>query len=164
MVAALIPVWKRWEETHSALVDCLRQFPEERFSWKPAPAATTAAHIVTHIARAEILYAREINRAAGAVPDSEAPGLDYGAVTDRTSALNAAEAGAAFAAGVVERLSVEDLDRVLADDWNPLGPDVEGPLTTLWFVEQMIRHKAYHLGQLCYLSMLLETPPEAASK
>ena len=40
---------------------------------------------------------------------------------------------------------------VAADDWNPLGPDVNGPLDALWFLEQMSRHKAYHLGQLWYI-------------
>lgn len=30
-------------------------------------------------------------------------------------------------------------------------------LDALWFCEQMVRHKAYHLGQLWYLSMMLET-------
>jgi len=39
---------------------------------------------------------------------------------------------------------------------------VAGPLDSIWFLEQMIRHKAYHLGQINYLDLMLtDGPPEA---
>jgi hypothetical protein len=32
---------------------------------------------------------------------------------------------------------------------------VAGPLDSLWFAHQMVRHTAYHLGQVNYLHLLL---------
>jgi uncharacterized damage-inducible protein DinB len=167
MLASLQPVWKRWRETHDALLDCLEQFPEDRLHWQPAPTATTAARILVHIARGETVYASLIDPAAAGPPELSYPGGDEAAaaqrraelvasVTGREAAGRLINAAADFATRVAEGLREEDLERVLADDWNPLGPPVEGPLTVCWFLEQMNRHKAYHLGQLWYISMLAE--------
>ena len=65
------------------------------------------------------------------------------------------QTAAEFATRVVERVGEEELERVVAGEWFPLGPRVEGPLTTLWFIERISRHKAYRLSQLV-LEVLLE--------
>ncbi|HTE20770.1 MAG TPA: DinB family protein [Armatimonadota bacterium] len=147
MLAELVPVRNRWEETQAALLDCLSGIPDEQFLWKPAPQATSASEIVTHIARAEIGYALLVLQH----PREQRPDFT---VTNRASALGAMETAAGWAVRAMDE--VTELDRVVTQEWYPLGPRVEGPLTALWFIEQMIRHKAYHLGQLWYLRMLLE--------
>jgi hypothetical protein len=38
----------------------------------------------------------------------------------------------------------------------PLGPEVQGPLDAMWFAQQIVRHSAYHLGQINYILRLLE--------
>lgn len=156
MIPELNPVWKRWEETHAALLECLEQFPEDRFTWRPASKATTAGEIVLHIARAEMGYAMRAAGQPGMRPDL--------VVTDRPSALATVALGAEHARRTADTLTADDLERVVAAEWHPLGPRVEGPLTALWFLEQMIRHKAYHLGQLWYLTLLLtaDRPAEGA--
>lgn len=161
----LLPVWNRCLETHEALLDCLARFPEDRFTWRPAPAARTAAEIVAHVADGECLYAECLNPSAPARPSFAYPGTEAAAApgalvpTDRASALRVVELAFEFAAAVVSCATDADLERVAADDWNPLGPEIRGPFTGLWFIEQMNRHKAYHLGQLWYLASMLEDAP-----
>ena len=149
MIDTLQPVLARWEETHLSLVDCLNQFPEDRFLWRPAPRATTAAEIVTHTARAEIHYGCRILDQPREPFEPE--------VLDRASALAVVEQAAEQARAIFYQLRTEDLDRVIAEVWHPLTARVEGKMTPLWFLEQMNRHKAYHLGQLWYLSLMLES-------
>ena len=152
MIAELLPVYKRWEETRAAINDWLAQFPDDRFAWRPAPHATTAAEILAHVARAERNYA------------FTARGLPFERITpsvhDGSTALTALDWSAGFVREAFEAMTPETLVIVRADEWNPLGPKVEGPLTSLWFLEQMTRHGAYHLGQLWYLSMMLEGSDE----
>jgi hypothetical protein len=148
MIYELTPVFKRWEETHAALHDWFHQFPEERLDWRPAPHATTAAEILAHLARGERNYS------------FVARGIPFERITppvhDRASAEAALAWGAGFVREAFEAMTPETLIIVRADEWQPLGPRVDGPLDSLWFLEQMTRHDAYHLGQLWYLSMLLE--------
>ena len=159
------PIWKRCLETHEALLDWLAQFPEDRFTWRPAPAARTAAEIIVHIARGDCRYAECLNPNAPARPEFAGPGMEASTVpgglipTDRDAARRVVKLAFDFSAGVVSNATEADLERVAADDWAPLGPLVEGPLTGLWFIEQMNRHKAYHLGQLWYLATMLEEAP-----
>ena len=148
MIPELRETWRRWDETHAALLDCLEQFPAQAFEWRPAPNATTASEIVIHIARAELGYSL---RVAGRVVERP----EY-RVRNRAEALEVVNAAADQASRIVDCLRIQDLGRVVAEEWYPLGPRVEGPLTVEWFIEQMVRHKAYHLGQLWYLSMMLE--------
>jgi len=162
----LIPVWKRCLETHDALLDCLNQFPGDRFNWRPAPKARTAAEIIAHIARGECVYAMHVKPRARNRPAIAYPGTEEAAApgallpSDRESALRIVGLAFDFAAGVVSRATEADLERVAARDWRPLGPEVQGPLNGLWFIEQMNRHKAYHLGQLWYIATILEERPE----
>lgn len=166
MLPNLEPVWKRCRETHAALLDCLNRFPDDRFTWRPAPAARTAAWIVAHIADGECLYAEMLNpnappRPAIAYPGSPAATTGALVPSDRETALCVVELAFTYAEGVVSGATEADLVRIAADDWNPLGPDLQGPFDGLWFIEQMNRHKAYHLGQLWYLITLLEDAPAA---
>lgn len=160
----LVWVWKRCLETHEALLDCLAQFPEDRFTWRPAPNARTAAEIIAHVARGDCTYARCVHPHAPERPVLADPGTDDAALpgalvpVDRASALQVVEAGFNYATAVVSQATEADLERVAADDWMPLGSLVQGPLTGLWFIEQMNRHKAYHLGQLWYLITMLVEP------
>ena len=148
MIDSLEHVLKRWDETHDAIVDWLAQFPEERLTWSPGGAATSAGGILAHISRANHVYA---SMALG-----EAIDRPVFHVTNREQAEQVIAKGDAAVRRALETLCEEDLSVVRADDWGPLGPLVSGPLDSLWFLEQMIRHSAYHLGQLWYLSLLLE--------
>jgi uncharacterized damage-inducible protein DinB len=148
MIPELLELWGRWEETHDALLDCVVRIPDERLSWRPAPKATTAAEIIQHIARAEHVYAMMALGETG--PRIEPK------VSDRDTALQVIELGAAKARDAADSATTADLAAVRAERWGPLGPEVKGPLTGRWFFEQMIRHKAYHLGQLWYLVLMSE--------
>ena len=145
MIPELEPVWKRWEETHVALLEAIDGLPADRWQWRPTPGATTAGEIIAHIARAEARYAAVI--AAETLPEPRWQ------VHDREAARHAVGSAADAARTRVEQLTVADLTRPCAQHWHPLGPRVEGPLDVRWFIEQMIRHKAYHLGQLNYIDM-----------
>jgi uncharacterized glyoxalase superfamily protein PhnB len=145
LIPELEPVWKRWEETHTALLEAIDALPADRWQWRPTPGATTAGEIIAHIARAEARYAAVI--AAETLPEPRWQ------VHDREAARHAVGSAADAARTRVEQLAVADLTRPCAQHWHPLGPRVEGPLDVRWFIEQMVRHKAYHLGQLNYIDM-----------
>ena len=68
-----------------------------------------------------------------------------------------------------EQLTPAGLRQVRADGWRPLGLPVEGPLDSLWFAMQVVRHSAYHLGQMnVYLLMwedeLCDASPRLVSR
>ena len=149
MISEVEPNWKQFAETYDALRLALAEVPDDRLHWKPGPQATTVSEITQHIARANRRYAAMIDGSAVTRPPlEEAP--------DRTRLLQLLAESEERVWRVFEALPAEDLHRKRADDWNPLGPDVEGPLDALWFAGQMVRHSAYHLGQINYILRLLE--------
>ncbi len=149
MIAELEQVWRRWQETDDALRDCLTGIPSDRYGWQPLPGGTTVGWIVQHIVRADCGYAlRVLGEDPGTRPSPEVP--------DGVAATGALDLSAEYVRRAFEHSTPDTLRRPLVGEWYPLGPRVEGPLDALWFLEQMIRHKAYHLGQLWYLRMLIE--------
>jgi uncharacterized damage-inducible protein DinB len=149
MTSELEPVWKQFAETYDALREALAEVPDDRLAWKACPTATSALAIVAHVVRANRRYS---SLAAGAglptAPAEEIPGRERMLELLRDSQDQVRE--------VFERLSPEELQRPCASDWSPLGPEVQGPLDALWFCHQIVRHTAYHLGQINYISLLLE--------
>lgn len=149
MTPELEPVWKQFEETYDALRDALSQLPDERLDWRPSAAAPSAAGIVAHIIRGNWRYS-----SLAAAADLPAPASEP--IPDRPRMRQRLAESQAQVQRVFEQLSTQDLRRVCAEDWSPLGPDVVGPLDALWFCHQIVRHTAYHLGQINYISLLLE--------
>ena len=153
MLPQLKPIWRRWEETQAALLAAVAEFPPDRLNWKPAGNATTLAEIVAHTAGGEAAYYRMLgDERPWSAPVPETP-------EEARSLLLAAGERARLA---FESLSEADLSTPRADRWRPLGPEVAGPLDSIWFLEQMIRHKAYHLGQINYLDLMLTDGPSEA--
>src|SRR5438309_1547138 len=149
MIAELEPVWKQFTETYDALRQALAEVPDDRLSWRPGPAATTAALITQHIARANRAYAAKIDGSAFTIPP-------YEEQMSRERLLELLAVSEERVREVFEQLPAEELRRTRADRRRPLGPEVEGPLDALWFAQQMVRHSAYHLGQINYILLLLE--------
>ena len=149
MIRELEPAWKQFTETYDALRQALAEVPDDRLHWKPGPAATTAALITQHIARANRAYASTIDGSSFARPPyEEAP--------SRERLLELLAASEQRVQEVFEQLPAEDLRCKRADRWSPLGPEVQGPLDAMWFAQQMVRHSAYHLGQINYILLLIE--------
>jgi uncharacterized damage-inducible protein DinB len=157
MIAELEPVWKHFTETYDALRQALAEVPDDRLHWKPGSRATTVSEITRHIARGNYLYASMmVDPNPARLPMEEPP--------DRARMLELLAESEERVRSVFEALPVEDLHRKCADDWNPLGPEVEGPLDALWFAQQMVRHSAYHLGQINYILRLLEGESEGSER
>lgn len=154
MISELEPVWKQFTETYDALRQALAEVPDDRLHWKPGPQATTVSEITQHIAGGNRRYAAMID----GIPLVRGP-LEEGLGHARLLQLLAESEERVRS--VFEALPAEDLHRKRADDWNPLGPEVEGPLDALWFGQQMVRHSAYHLGQINYILRLLEGEPHS---
>jgi uncharacterized damage-inducible protein DinB len=150
MIGELEPVWKQFQETYQALRLALAELPEERVNWRPGPAANTVAGIVQHLARGNGVYASmmEQGQPGERWPDEGRP--SRGRLLERL-AESEQRVQATF-----ERMTSEALRRPRAERWNPLGPEVAGPLDALWFAQQMVRHSAYHLGQVNVYLLLLE--------
>jgi hypothetical protein len=147
MIDELKPVWKQFEETYWALRESLAAVPHESLNWSVKPDTWTPSLLVQHIGRGNVLYSQMIAREE-LVRDRYRSDLDQGALTailDRTEER---------VRGVFEAVSETDAHVQLDDSWNPLGPRVEGSLDAIWFAHQIVRHSAYHLGQLNYLAQL----------
>ncbi len=147
VIDELEPVWKQFAETYDTLRQVLGEMTDEQLAWQPGPEARCAAAIAHHLARGNMSYCRQVG-AEGTVPPREAP------PPGRDELMDLLAQSEERVHTTYERLSTEDLRRVCADDWWPLGTPVEGPLDGLWFCNQMVRHSAYHLGQIVYITLL----------
>lgn len=149
MTSELEPVWKQFTETYDALREALAEVPDDRLAWEPCPAARSALAIVAHIARANRRYGSLVVGAGlPSAPPEQIPGRSRMLELLRESEDGVGE--------VFEQMTPKTLRRRCADDWAPLGPQVQGPLDALWFCHQIVRHTAYHLGQINYILLLLE--------
>jgi uncharacterized damage-inducible protein DinB len=148
MIPELEPIWKQLDETYAAIRHVLAEVADERLTWRPGTSANSVAAIVQHIARANIRYASMIDTG------QPGPGIELTDNPPRGLLEQQLEASQSRAKETFERITPAELRRIRADNWGPLGMPVEGPLDSLWFALQMVRHSAYHLGQMnVYLLM-----------
>ena len=142
MTSELEPVWKQFAETYAALREALAEVPDARLSWKPGPATNGVDGIVQHVIRGNTVYANFMERGErGAVGEPEAN-------PSRQSLLARLDESEQRVREQFERMTSETVRQVRAPRWQPLGPEAEGPHDALWFAMQMVRHTAYHLGQV----------------
>jgi uncharacterized damage-inducible protein DinB len=150
MISELEPIWQQFNETYDALRQALAEVPDDRLTWRPGPNANSVAGIVQHVAGANIAYAQVMaygNRGPRREP-VENPG--------RSGLCERLQESEQAVRETFERMTPEALRQPRADTWNPLGPEVDGPLDALWFALQIVRHSAYHLGQVNVYLLLLE--------
>lgn len=149
MIGELQPIWKQFEETYAPLREWLAAIPDDRLKESPAEGLASASKIVRHICRGNLVYSHMIEcptepRALGDIPDEP----------DRQELLELIDRSERRVREVFEAVTEEDAHESRCDDWNPLGPPVAGPLDAVWFALQIVRHSAYHLGQVSYLMQL----------
>jgi uncharacterized damage-inducible protein DinB len=154
MTPELEPIWQQFAETCSALRQTLAEVPDDRINWQPGPAANSVARIIQHIARGNILYSQMMRG------DENGPRRAVEAEPDRARLLDILDESEQIVRQTFDAMTPETLRQMRADDWNPLGPDVAGPLDALWFALQTVRHAAYHLGQMNVYLLLLEGTPD----
>jgi uncharacterized damage-inducible protein DinB len=150
MTAELEPVWKQFAETYAAIREALAALPDERLTWQPGPGANTTALIAQHIARANLRYAHMMEHG------EPGPWWDLEEDPGRARLVERLEESERVVRAVFERMNPAALRQPCAEHWRPLGPEVEGPLDALWFALQIVRHSAYHLGQINVYLLLLE--------
>ncbi|HZO89298.1 MAG TPA: DinB family protein [Chthonomonadaceae bacterium] len=155
MISELEPVWKQFTETYDALRQALAQVPEDRLHWQPTPGATSVDGITRHIVSGNLAYSSMIAEGHRNVvrPREPAP--------NRERLLELLDTSEQRVKTVFEQLSAQDLCLPRADGWMPLGVEVSGPLDVLWFAQQIVRHSAYHLGQINYILLLLDSDATA---
>lgn len=151
----LVPAWKQFAETYDALRQALDEVPDDRLYWRPGPLASTVAGIVQHIARANIGYANMMDHAdlEPRWAPEERPG--------RARLLVRLDESEQWVRATFQRMTPATLAQSRADHWQPLGPPVTGPLDALWFALQIVRHSAYHLGQINVYLLLWEGERQA---
>jgi uncharacterized damage-inducible protein DinB len=141
VISELESVWKQFDETYAALREALAQVPDDRLTWRPGPKASPVAGILQHLARANVHYACVMDGGHyERWEPEESP--------SRQRLLERLEQSEQRVRECFERMTSELLRQTRAERWRPLGPEVQGPLDALWFALQMVRHSAYHLGQL----------------
>jgi len=148
MISELEPVWRQLQETYAALRDALAQVPDERLHWQPGPSAKPVSWMMQHTSRGNLTYAQFMEQGnVGPRPEIE-PTPSRQLLLDRLADSEQS------VRQTFERMTSDGLRQARADGWAPLGPEVEGPLDAHWFALQMVRHSAYHLGQInVYLLM-----------
>jgi uncharacterized damage-inducible protein DinB len=149
MLPELEPVWKQFQETYAAVREALAVVPDDRLAWRPAAEATSVARITQHIARANLAYSNSIE----GLPRDRRWEIDENA--GRELILQRLTESEERVRACLEGITANELRRSRAEEWAPLGPRVAGPLDALWFAQQMVRHSAYHLGQINYIHLLL---------
>jgi uncharacterized damage-inducible protein DinB len=150
MLPELQPIWKQFQETYDALRLSLGSMPDEWMGWLPSPTATSVAEITQHIVRANRNYCSMIETGGRAQQPSEVVEDADRAFLMARLAESEEQVRECFG-----RITPELLRKERAATWHPLGPPVKGPLDSLWFAHQIVRHSAYHLGQVNYILMLL---------
>ena len=150
VIEELEPIWQQFIETYAALRDALAHVPDSRLTWRPGPQANSVAWIVQHVNRGNLGYAHVMESGEpGPRPDlAESPSRERLIQRLRESEQTVRE--------TYDRMTPEALRQPRADRWNPLGSEVQGPLNALWFAMQMVRHSAYHLGQINVYLLMLE--------
>lgn len=144
MLTTLQPIVRQLEETYDAVAISVKAMGEEGLGWKAGPELRTFALIAEHIANANLVYASMIGPAdvRRTWELDPAPAEEW-LLARLTESMETSCA-------VLEAITEERLLESRADDWRPNCPEQEimGPLDALWFTQQMVRHTAYHLGQL----------------
>jgi len=151
MITTLCPIFRHLEETYEAVLISVKAAGECRLGWKPAPQAKTFAEITEHIASANLTYATMIG------PADVTRKWEYDPSPTEEWLLARLDESLAVGRQTVAGVTEEKLGDSRADDWCPNCDEqvIEGPLDALWFAQQMVRHTAYHLGQLnLYLCLL----------
>ena len=143
MISDLQVVWQQSAETYAVFRELLEGTTTEKLYVRPTEDIWSISDIAQHIARANIVYAMVME---GHEPFRREP-TDRPSLVELLEYINYSET---FVQEVFERSTTESLQLVRADDWNPLGPDVSGPLNSFWFALQIVRHTAYHVGQISY--------------
>jgi len=152
MIPTLAPIFQCLEETYEAVRISIEQAGDSRLGWKPAPNTKTFAEIAEHIASANLTYATVIG--PGDVKRQwqidPSPAKDW--------LLARLDESLATARQTLEGVTEENLHDSRENDWCPNCEEqlIQGPLDALWFAQQMVRHTAYHLGQLNLYLRLLE--------
>jgi uncharacterized damage-inducible protein DinB len=150
MVEALTPIWKQFCETHDSLRQVLSEVPDERLQWRPGPKANSVATIVQDIARANGVYAHVLEHGEFVQlwEMEESPSRDRLLERLAESERQVCE--------TFERMTPDGLRRTRAERWWALGLPAEGPLDALWFAMEMVRHCAYHVGQISSYLLIWE--------
>jgi uncharacterized damage-inducible protein DinB len=150
MIDELMPIWRQLGETYDALRGALMEVPEDRLTWKPGPKANTIAAILHHTTLTNCRLAEEMeHRGRG-------ERWDVGESPSREQLMEWLDKSLRRVGETFERMTHEGLRRTCADRWRPLGPELEGPFDARWFAYNMVRHTAYHLGQINVYVLLLE--------
>jgi hypothetical protein len=155
MLDELKPIWTQLSETYDALRCVLTELPEDRLTWAPGPNAETLVAIIQHTTLTNCRLAEEMeHRGRG-------ERWEIGEASDRDRLLEWLERSQGRVQETFERITPQSLREPCADRWRPLGPELEGPFDALWFALNMVRHTAYHLGQVNLYAMLIEGEADA---
>jgi uncharacterized damage-inducible protein DinB len=157
VIREIEPVWKQFQETYHVLRGALAQVPDERLAWRPGGKANSIAAIVQHIISANRRY-------VGVIEVSEGnPSVAAAQPVTRTGLLQFLDESERHVRQALERLTPERLNEPRADRWGDWDDGSQGnTLDVLWFAMQMVRHSAYHLGQINLYLLMLEKDEQAA--
>jgi hypothetical protein len=152
MIPTLGPILRQLEETCEAVRISIESAGESGLGWKPAPHVNTFAEIAEHIASGNLAYATVIG------PANVRRAWEIDPTPTKEWLLARLDESLATARQTIEGVTEENLHVSRAADWCPNCDEqlIQGPLDALWFTQQMVRHTAYHLGQLnLYLQLMV---------
>jgi uncharacterized damage-inducible protein DinB len=151
MIETLLPVAGFLQETHEAIRISIDMAGEAGLAWKPAQNAHTFGEIVEHIASGNLSYATVIG------PENVRRTWEIDPAPQKEWLLARLNESLETALRILDGVTEDILHIRREYDWNPNCEEqtIREPLDALWFAQQMVRHAAYHLGQInLYLRLM----------
>ena len=137
-------------EVYDAMRAALAEIPDDRLNWQPASDCLSASMLVQHIRRANVTYSQMMGIWGNAARSRHTCRTLLVTSLLEHSVASGRQVGFAF-----EAMTPERLHETVCDDWAPIGFELSGPLTPLWFANTILVHSAYHVGQLVTLGLLI---------
>ena len=128
--------------TRKILLDAVASIPDEKFSWSPGLAASSAEAILQHIGAWESRYVSVIVHSDGRSTDRTIL-----TVKGKKNLVEKVEQIRAQTLQVIQKLKSTDLDS--------LRPYDNTQRTVRHMLLRLLRHEYYHTGQINYIYLLL---------
>lgn len=153
MIPELSTPAQQLRETFRLFQKAVGEVPEtllnQNFGGKTRSVAAIVGHVIAAQTRYETLVQNGID--GGEIPTVEFPIVSHATLVD------ALEQSLAGGLRCLENVAASEVGKPLAQWWGVwVGGKEETALDVTWFAAQMVRHAAYHCGQIYVYALMLE--------
>jgi uncharacterized damage-inducible protein DinB len=149
----------RLNELHGDIIHAIEDLPQEALDWVAGEDVPSICVLVTHIAGAERYWIGDV---AGGIPSNRDRDAEFRASgLDSAALLDLLNASLAFTKGILEKISLMDLESIC------ISPRTGRRFTVGWSLLHALEHTALHLGHIQIIRQMWEqreTKPEPGSQ